>query len=146
MSVVLSEIVENCVQKLSDKLYIFNFGNNQKKTNMNLLLRIIITALLVMLISYFMPGISVDSFGTAVIVAIVLGLLNLVVKPILVLLTLPITVITLGLFLLVINALVILLCDYIVGGFDVSSFLMALVFSIILSLFQSIIYSLGGNS
>lgn len=109
---------------------------------MNLILRIVVTALLVMLVAYFMPGISVAGFGTAVLVAIVLGLLNLVVKPILVLLTLPVTIITLGLFLLVINAIVILLCDKIVGGFDVSSFWTALFFSIILSVCQSIVYSL----
>ncbi|HEU0137209.1 MAG TPA: phage holin family protein [Flavobacterium sp.] len=108
---------------------------------MNLILRVLLTALLVMLIAHFMPGVSVDSFGTSVIVAIVLALLNLFVKPILVLFTLPVTIVTLGLFLLVINAVVILLCDFIVGGFDVSSFWWALLFSIILSVFQSLIFS-----
>ncbi|NMH27451.1 phage holin family protein [Flavobacterium silvaticum] len=108
---------------------------------MNLLLRLIVTALLVMGISYFLPGVHVDGFVTALIVAVVLALLNLFVKPILVLFTLPVTIFTLGLFLLVINALVIMLCDYIVGGFDVSSFLTALLFSIILSVFQSILFS-----
>ncbi|MBF6607202.1 MAG: phage holin family protein [Flavobacterium sp.] len=113
---------------------------------MNLIIRILVTALLVMLISHFMPGVSVANFGTSVLVAIVLGLLNVFVKPILVLLTLPVTFLTLGLFLLVINALVILLCDVIVGGFDVSSFWMALLFSIILSLFQSLVFSLRSSS
>ena len=113
---------------------------------MNLLIRILVTALLVMLVSYLLPGISVAGYGTAIIVAIVLGLLNLVVKPILVLFTLPVTILTLGLFLLVINAIVILLCDVIVGGFDVSSFWTALLFSIILSVFQSIVYSLRTKS
>jgi len=125
---------------------IFNFEGNQKTTKMNLLLRIVITALLVMLISYFLPGVSVASFFTAVLVAIVLGLLNLTVKPILLIFTLPITVLTLGLFLLVINAIVIILCDVIVGGFEVSSFWTAVIFSIILSVFQSIVYSLGSKS
>ncbi|RYG45938.1 MAG: phage holin family protein [Chitinophagaceae bacterium] len=106
-----------------------------------MILRLIITALLVMGISYLLPGVHVDGFVTALIVAVVLAILNLFVKPILVLLTLPVTVITLGLFLLVINALVIMLCDYIVGGFDVSSFLTALLFSVILSLFQSLLFS-----
>ena len=112
---------------------------------MNLLLRLIVTALLVMLISHFMPGVHVDGFGTAIIVAIVLALLNLFIKPLLVLFTLPVTIITFGLFLLVINAIVILLCDEIVGGFDISSFWIALVFSLILSLFQSIVFSFGGD-
>lgn len=112
---------------------------------MNLIIRILVTALLVLLIAHFMPGVSVASFGTSIIVAVVLALLNLFVKPILVLFTLPVTIVTLGLFLLVINAVVILLCDVIVGGFDVSSFWMALLFSIILSLFQSIVFSMRSN-
>ena len=112
---------------------------------MNLIIRIVVTALLVLLIAHFMPGISVDSFLTSILVAIVLGLLNLTVKPILVLFTLPVTILTLGLFLLVINAVVILICDVIVGGFDVSSFWIALIFSLILSVFQSIVYSLTGK-
>ncbi|OYX82997.1 MAG: hypothetical protein B7Y83_12965 [Flavobacteriales bacterium 32-34-25] len=71
-------------------------------------------------------------------VAVVLGLLNIFVKPILVLFTLPITFFTLGLFLLVINGLIIILCDNIVGGFDVDNFFTALLFSIILSVSQSL--------
>ncbi|NBL65518.1 phage holin family protein [Flavobacterium sp. NST-5] len=119
---------------------------------MNLLLRIFITAVLVMVISHFMPGIALKgthgisstNFMTAIWVAIVLGLLNLLVKPILVILTLPITFITLGLFLLVINALIILLCANIVPGFAVESFWTALFFSLILSILQSIIFSIAG--
>ena len=113
---------------------------------MKLLLRILITAALVMVISYFMKGVIVDQFTTAIIVAIVLGLLNLFVKPVLVLFTLPVTFFTLGLFLLVINAIIILLCDHFVDGFDVSSFWTALFFSIILSLSQSLVYQLTGEA
>ncbi|HCQ12773.1 phage holin family protein [Flavobacterium sp.] len=113
---------------------------------MKLLLRILITAALVMVISYFMKGVVVEQFTTAIIVAIVLGLLNLFVKPVLVLLTLPVTFFTLGLFLLVINAMIILLCDHFVDGFDVSSFWTALFFSIILSLSQSLVYQLTGEA
>lgn len=113
---------------------------------MKLLLRILITAALVMVISYFMKGVVVEQFTTAIIVAIVLGLLNLFVKPVLVLLTLPVTFFTLGLFLLVINAIIILLCDHFVDGFDVSSFWTALFFSIILSLSQSLVYQLTGEA
>ncbi len=93
---------------------------------MKLLIRILITALLVMAIAYLMKGVVVEQFTTALIVAIVLALLNFFVKPILVLFTFPITVITLGLFLLVINAIIILLCDHFVDGFNVSSFWTAL--------------------
>lgn len=112
---------------------------------MNLLLRILVTAVLVMVISSFMGGVHVADFMTSVIVAIVLGLLNIFIKPIIVLFTLPVTIITLGLFLLVINALIILLCTRIVGGFSVDSFWTAMLFSIILSIAQSLIYRLGGE-
>ena len=112
---------------------------------MNLIIKIVITAILVMGIAHGMPGVHVASFGTALIVAVVLGLLNIFIKPILVLLTLPATIITLGLFLLVINAVIILLCANIVGGFRVDSFWTALLFSIILSFLQSIMYKFLGN-
>jgi putative membrane protein len=107
---------------------------------MNLFLRILITAILVVIIAYFMPGVSVDSFTTSLIVAVVLGLLNLFVKPILILFTLPVTLVTFGLFLLVINAVIILLCTKIVGGFQVETFWTAIFFSIILSISQSILH------
>jgi putative membrane protein len=112
---------------------------------MNLLLRILITSGLVLLIAHFMPGVHVASFTTALIVAIVLGLLNIFIKPILVILTLPVTILTLGLFLLVINALMILLCTKIVGGFSVDTFWTALIFSIILSVLQSIMNGILGE-
>jgi len=110
---------------------------------MALLFRILITAILVMLLSHFMKGVYVDSFGTSILVAIVLGLLNIFIKPILVLFTLPVTIFTLGLFLLVINAIIILWCSKIVGGFSVDSFWTALLFSIILSVLQSLMYGLA---
>ncbi len=113
---------------------------------MKLLIRIFITALLVMAISYFMKGVVVNEFTTALTVAIVLGLLNLFVKPILVLFTLPVTFFTLGLFLLVINAIIIELCDYFIDGFRVNSFWTAMLFSIILSLSQSLVYQITGES
>ena len=112
---------------------------------MNLLLRILITSGLVLLIAHFMPGVHVANFTTALIVAVVLGLLNIFIKPILVILTLPVTIITLGLFLLVINALIILLCTKIVGGFSVDTFWTALIFSIILSVLQSIMNGIFGE-
>lgn len=113
---------------------------------MKLLFRILITALLVMGIAYLMKGVIVDEFTTALTVAIVLGLLNFFVKPILVLFTLPVTIVTLGLFLLVINAIMILLCDYFIDGFRISSFWTALLFSIVLSLSQSLVYQITGDA
>lgn len=112
---------------------------------MKLLTRILVTSGLVLLIAHFMPGVHVAGFTTALIVAVVLGLLNIFIKPILVILTLPVTILTLGLFLFVINALIILLCTNIVGGFSVDSFWTALLFSIVLSLSQSIMNGILGE-
>ncbi|WP_396195499.1 phage holin family protein [Flavobacterium sp.] len=113
---------------------------------MKLLFRILITAILALVISKLMKGVIIDEFTTALTVAIVLGLLNFFVKPILVLFTLPVTFFTLGLFLLVINAIIILLCDEFVDGFEVSSFWTAMLFSIILSLSQSLVYQITGDT
>ena len=109
---------------------------------MKLIMKIVFSSVLVMFLSHFIKGVYVENFTTSIIVAMVLGLLNLFVKPILILFTLPITLFTLGLFLLVINAVLILLCTKIVGGFKVDSFFTALIFSMVLSLFQSIMYGL----
>ncbi len=112
---------------------------------MKFLIRILLTAVAVVLLAKFLPGITVDGYVTAIIVAVVLALLNLIVKPILVILTLPVTIITLGLFLLVINAVIILLADSFVPGFGVDGFLIALIFSLLLSLLQTILYSILGS-
>ena len=108
---------------------------------MNLIIRILVTAILVTLLSNFMGGVAVDSFATSIVVAIVLGLLNLFVKPILVLFTLPVTILTFGLFLLVINAVIIMLCNELVDGFSVANFWYALLFSILLSVGQTLVFS-----
>ncbi len=89
---------------------------------MKLLMKIVFSSILVLFLSHFIKGVYVENFSTAIIVAIVLGLLNVFVKPTLILFTLPITLFTLGLFLLIINAVLILLCAKIVGGFRVDTF------------------------
>ena len=109
---------------------------------MNFILRLLLTALAVVILAKLLPGVSVDSYWTAIIVAIVLAVLNLIVKPVLVLLTLPVTILTLGLFLLVINAIIIFIADGFVAGFDVDGWLIAIIFSLLLSLIQSILYSI----
>ena len=108
---------------------------------MNLLFKILLTAIAVVVLAYFLPGISVANFTTAIIVAAVLAFLNAILKPILIILTLPITIVTFGLFLLVINACIIMLADKFINGFSVSSFWTALLFSILLSILQSILHS-----
>ncbi|MEZ4816483.1 MAG: phage holin family protein [Flavobacteriaceae bacterium] len=109
---------------------------------MQTILKLLLTAVAVMIIAYILPGVEVVNYWAAIIVAIVLGLLRLIVKPILVFLTFPITIVTLGLFLLVINATIILMADYFVDGFAVRNFWWALGFSMLLSLLQSILFSL----
>ena len=108
---------------------------------MNLLIRLLLNALAVFVIANILNGVTVDGYIGAIIVAIVLSILNLLVKPILVILTLPATIVTLGLFLLVINALIILLADKLIDGFGVSSFWTALLFSVLLSILQSLLQS-----
>lgn len=103
---------------------------------MNFLIRIIISAIIVLILDHFMSGITVASFLTSIIVALVLGLLNTILKPILVILSLPVTIVTLGLFMLVINAAIIMICDYFVTGFKVNGFITALIFSVLLSACQ----------
>ena len=110
---------------------------------MKFFLRILVTGIVVVLLSQLLPGVTVDGYLTAVVVALVLALLNLVVRPILVLFTLPITILSLGLFLIVINAIIILLADAFIDGFDVAGFWIAVLFSLLLSLFQSIVFSLA---
>ncbi|QLE01604.1 phage holin family protein [Galbibacter sp. BG1] len=111
---------------------------------MKFIIRILLTAISVVILAKILPGVGVESYGTAIIVAIVLALLNFIVKPILVILTLPVTIITLGLFLLIINAIIILLADYFVSGFAVTNIWWALLFSLLLSILQSIFESLVG--
>ena len=109
---------------------------------MKLLLRLLLTAVAVVILAKILPGVSVDSYWTAIIVAIVLSLLNFIVKPILVLFTLPVTILTLGLFLLIINAIIIFMADGFIDGFGVSGWFMAIIFSLLLSLFQSVLFSI----
>lgn len=103
-----------------------------------------IITIAVFLSAKFLPGVEVDSFYTAFVVAIVLGAINIFLKPILLILTLPINIFTLGIFTLVINAGLVLLAEKIVGeGFFVDGFLSALLFSIVMSILQSVLHQIG---
>ncbi|MFA6949932.1 MAG: phage holin family protein [Lentimicrobiaceae bacterium] len=110
---------------------------------MNFITRLLISTVAVIVSAYVLPGVGVNSFLTAVLVAIILSVLDVLVKPILVILTIPFTIMTLGLFLLVINAIIILLASSLIDGFTVDGFWYALLFSIVMSLINSI---LGGSS
>lgn len=109
---------------------------------MNFFYRILITTVNVFILAAILPGVAIknNNILTAVIVALVLALLNAVIKPLIVLLTLPVTLLTLGLFLFVINACIILLDAHFVHGFYVSGFWHALLFSVLLSFFNSYVY------
>jgi putative membrane protein len=109
---------------------------------MELVRKILLTTIAVFALAYFLPGITVANFADALLVAIVLGLIRAIVQPVLVFLTLPITILTLGLFLLVINGSMVLLADYFLDGFSVRNFWYALLFSLLLSMLQSILYSI----
>ena len=106
---------------------------------MGFIIKLLLTGVAVVIASYILPGVHIDTFLTALILAVVLALLNAVVRPILVILTIPVTILTLGLFLLVINALIILLADYLIAGFSVDGFLWALIFSLVLSVLNAIL-------
>ncbi|AKK71272.1 phage holin family protein [Chryseobacterium gallinarum] len=109
---------------------------------MNLLIRLFITAIVAYLLTKILPGVQFESFSSAIIFAIVLGILNIFVKPILSLFGLPLTIITLGLFALVINAAIILIADYFIDSMVVNGFWWALIFSILLSIVTSLANSM----
>jgi putative membrane protein len=114
---------------------------------MHWIIRFLLNGLAIFLTSYLLPEeVEVDSYGTALIVAFILSIANVIVKPILILLTIPITILTLGLFLMVINAFMILLVDYLVDGFYVKGFWWALLFSLILSVFNSLFNDLSKDN
>jgi len=110
---------------------------SQNHDQVRFIARILVSGLAVLITSYLLPGVHIHDFITALLVAVVLAILNTFIKPLLIILTLPITVFTLGLFLLVINAFLILLASRLVSGFQVDGFWWALLFSIILSLISS---------
>ena len=100
---------------------------------MAILLNWLIYSVAILLTAYLLPGVTVETFGAALIAALVLGILNALLRPLLVLLTLPVNVLTLGLFTFVINAALILLAAEVVDGFSVDGFWWALLFSVIVS-------------
>jgi putative membrane protein len=109
---------------------------------MKLIIRLLLNAIAVFALANILKGVTIDGYVTAIVVALVLSILNLIVKPILVILTLPITIMTLGLFMFVINACIILLADRFIDGFDVpGGFWTAMLFSVLLSILQSLFHS-----
>lgn len=100
--------------------------------------KIFASSLAILISAYLLPGVHLQDFITAIIVALVLGLVNIFIKPLLIIITIPITILTLGLFLLAINAIMILIVDNFIDGFRVDGFWWALLFSLVLSIINSI--------
>ena len=107
-----------------------------------MILKMILTTLAILLVTNVYSGIQVDSVTTAIIAAVVLALINTIVRPVIVLLTLPISMLTLGLFLLVINAAMLYLAAWLVNGFDVGGFWDALIASLIISVVVALLNGL----
>lgn len=112
---------------------------------MTLLLVWILNAVALLVVAYVLPGITVASFSSALLAAVVLGLLNMLLKPVLQILTLPLTVVTLGLFLLVINALLFWMAGSILKGFEVAGFWWAFIGAIVYSIVTSLLSNLIPN-
>ncbi len=111
------------------------------RKGMNFIIKIFVTAVAVFVADYFMDSVQLsDNIKTTIIVALVLAVLNTFIKPILVALTIPITIITLGLFLLIINAIIVKLADYFIAGFSVDGWVSAIIFSLIVSIVSYILY------
>jgi len=103
---------------------------------LNMFLRWVAYALAIIFVSWVIPGISVENFLSAMFVCIIIALINTFIKPLVQIISLPLTILTMGLFALVINALLLMLAGYLAPGFEVDGFLSALLGSILLSLFS----------
>ena len=112
---------------------------------MRFIISLLVNGLLVYLAAEILPGVSVASYMEAILVALLLGFVNFFIRPILTILTLPITIITLGLFLLVINGAMVLLVDWLLSGFSVDGLIWAIIFTIILTIFNFITGGLMGE-
>jgi putative membrane protein len=110
---------------------------------MKLILRLLLSGLAVFVTAKVLSGgVHLDSYFTALLVAVILGVINFTIKPIIKILTLPINLITLGLFSFIINALMVMLVDYFVKGFEVQNFIWALLFSLLVSIINSFLSKL----
>lgn len=106
---------------------------------------LLINTISIFAVSYILTGIEVDSFVTALIVAVVMAVLNVTLKPFLILITIPITIVTFGLFLLVVNVLVLYAAEALIDGFHIAGFWWALAFSFLVSFVHSVLFGPGKN-
>jgi putative membrane protein len=113
---------------------------------MRFLLKLLVSSLAVFFGAYILKGVYLDGFPTAVLVALLVGFLNAFLRPVLILLTIPITLLTFGLFLLAINAGIILLADYALTGFTVDNFFSAVLYSVLVSVITWILEAIANPS
>lgn len=107
---------------------------------MGILVNWVVTTIAIIVSAYLLSGVRIGSIGTAIIAAAVLGLINAILRPILILLTLPLTIVSLGLFIFILNAILVLLASAIVPGFEVRNFWWALLFSLLFSIISTVIH------
>ncbi|MEI9909570.1 MAG: phage holin family protein [Bacteroidota bacterium] len=107
---------------------------------MKLIIRLLVSAAITFILAQVLPGVHVDSYGTAIWFAIVLGLLNVFLRPLLIILTLPLTLLTFGLFLFIVNTITVLLASDWVNGFQIDSFGWGLLFSLLLTVITYLLF------
>jgi putative membrane protein len=110
-----------------------------------MLIKFVLSALAVYIAAYLVPGIRIDSFITALVFALVIGVLNIFIKPLLLLLTLPLNILSLGLFTFVINLIILYLASFLVPGFAISSIFSAILFGLVQSAISSLLTSINKN-
>lgn len=118
---------------------------SQSKSRVGLIGYLVINTISIFAVSYILSGVSVDSLLTALVIAVVLAILNVTLKPLLIILTIPLTIVTLGLFLLVVNVLVLFAADALIDGFQIASFWWALLFSLLVSMVNSVLFSIDSR-
>ncbi|MDD5008775.1 MAG: phage holin family protein [Syntrophorhabdaceae bacterium] len=111
---------------------------------MVLIIKWLLMATSVMIAAYLIPGVTINSFFSALFVALFLGIINILIRPVLILITLPINILTLGLFTFAINAILVLLASSVIKGFEVGGFWTAMFFSIVLSIVNYVLNGLFG--
>jgi putative membrane protein len=120
-------------------------SSTQRHNSGGLITNLVINTLSIFAVSYILSGIQIDTFMTALIVAVVMAVLNVTLKPFLFVITIPITIVTFGLFLLVLNVLVLYAAEALIDGFHIAGFWWALAFSLLVSFVNGILYGIGKN-
>ena len=120
-------------------------AQNQAGSTGGMIRNLLVNTISIFAVSYILSGIEVDSFLIALVVAVVMAVLNVTLKPLLVLITIPLTVVTFGLFLLVVNVLVLYAAEALIDGFHIAGFWWALAFSLLVSFINSVLFGLENN-